>query len=123
MKFILFPLAVAFLLVFLYDRGFLSVKMSRAILFIGTIYSARYKSFHGSIRRVLRPVESKGYRFTFSSELERGAVEMEILDRNKNLLLHLQRHEEKEVFLEKGKKYFLVLKAHSADGAHHLEWK
>ena len=99
------------------------MKMSRAILFIGTIHSARYKSFHGSIRRILRPAESKGYRFTFSSELERGAVEMEILDRNKNLLLHLQRHEEKEVFLEKGKKYFLVLKAHSADGAHHMEWK
>lgn len=123
MKFILLPLAVVFLLVFLYDRGFLSVKMSRAILFIGTIYSARYKSFHGSIRRVLRPAESKTYLFSFSSELSRGSIEAEIFDKENHLLLQLQKHEIKELYLEQGRKYLLVLRARSADGAHHLEWE
>ncbi len=122
MKFLLIPLTVILLLFFLYDRGFISVKMGRALIFVGTIFSARYKGFHGTIRRVLRPAESKSYLFSFSSELSCGSIEAEIFDKENNLLLHLQRHEKKELYLEQGNKYILVLRARSADGAHHLEW-
>ena len=121
MKFLLLPLAVVLLLLFLYDRGFISVKMGRALIFVGTIFSARYKSFHGSIRRVLRPAET--YLFSFSSELSRGSIEAEIFDKENHLLLQLQKHEIKELYLEQGRKYLLVLRARSADGAHHLEWE
>ena len=123
MKFLLLPLAVVLLLLFLYDRGFISVKMGRALIFVGTIFSAHYKSFHGSIRRVLRPAESKTNLFSFSSELICGSIEAEIFDKENHLLLQQQKHEIKELYLEQGRKYLLVLRARAADGAHHLEWE
>lgn len=123
MKLLLLPLAVLGLLWFLYDRGLISVKMSRALIFVGTIFSARYKSFHGTLRRVLRPAQSRSYLFSFSSELSHGSVQAEIYDQEKNLLLCLKGHEERELYLEQGRKYLLVLRASSADGAHHLEWE
>ncbi len=121
MKFLLIPLAVGALLFFLYDRGAISVKMGRALVYIGSIYSARYKSFHGKLKRVYRPAESRVYCFVFSSELTCGSVELELLDKEKKQLLLLKGQETKEVFLEQGKRYQLILRCRSADGAHHLE--
>ena len=123
MKMLFLPLCILALLFFLYDRGYISIKTSRALIFVGTVYSVRYKSFHGTVRRVIRPAESKSYHFVFSSELNSGSVGAEIFDKENRLLLQLQRHEEKELYLEKGQKYVLVLRARFADGAHHLEWK
>jgi len=121
MKFLLIPLAVGAFLFFLYDRGMISVKMGRALVYIGTIYSARYKSFHGKLWRVYRPAESRTYRLVFSSELTCGSTELELLDREKKQLFLLQGNETKEIFLEQGKRYQLILRCRSADGTHHLE--
>ncbi|MBP1581961.1 MAG: hypothetical protein J6A26_06160 [Oscillospiraceae bacterium] len=119
----LIVLSIAALMVLLYQRGLISVKMGRALVFVGTIYSARYKSFHGTIRRVFRPAENKTYRFSFSSQLNSGSAEIEILDKKNQVLLHLQGMEQKELYLEQGEKYLIVLRCRSADGAHHLEWE
>ena len=51
------------------------------------------------------------------------SVDPPIFDKDNNLLLQLQKHESKELYLEQGRKYLLVLRARSADGAHQLEWE
>ena len=61
------------------------------------------------------------YQFCFSSELTSGSIEAELLDKEKQKLLILSGHESRELFLEEGKKYYLILHFHSADGAYHLE--
>lgn len=121
MKVLLIPMAVGALLFFLYEKGLISAKMGRSLLFVGSIYSARYQSFHGKLWRVYRPAESRVYRFTFSSELSRGSVELELVDKEKKQLLLLKGHDSKELFLEQGKRYRLCLRCSSADGAHHLD--
>ena len=119
---VLYLLGAFVLLYVLYEYGAISVKSSRVLIFIGTIYSARYKRSNGTIRRVFRPSESREYLFSFSSELSRGSVAVEILDNKKQSLLHLEGHETGKLVLEKGKKYILVLRMQNADGAHHLEY-
>lgn len=121
MNVVIYLLGLAALLFLLYDRGFISVKSARSLLFVGTIYSARYKSAHGTIRRIVRPGESKVYQLCFSSELDKGSVSMEILDSKKQSLLTLEGQQTAELFLEKGKRYVLVLHLKHADGAHHLD--
>ena len=123
MNIVFYLLGLAALLCLLYDRGFISVKNARSMLFVGTIYSARYKSAHGTIRRIVRPAESRVYQLVFSSELSKGSVSMEILDGQKQSLLTLEGQKTAELFMEKGKRYVLVLRLKNADGAHHLDRK
>ena len=121
MKALLLPAAVLILLVLLYNCGFISVKNARSWFFVGSIYSASYKGCHGKVYRIVRPSESRVYLLCFSSQLNNGSVEAELLDKDKNVLISLKGHENKELFLEQGKKYYLVLRFRSADGAHHFE--
>ena len=123
MNVVFYLLGLAGLLFLLYDRGFISVKSACSLLFVGTIYSARYKGAHGTIRRVVRPAESRLYQLCFSSELSKGSASMEILDGQKQSLLTLEGQQVEEIFLEKGKKYILILRLIHADGAHHLDRK
>ncbi len=123
MRVFLIPLGVLALLVLLYNRGMISVKRARAWFFFGTIFSASYKGCHGTVRRIVRPAESRSYRACFSCQLTCGSVRAELYDGDKNLLITLQGHENKELYLEQGKKYYLVLHFRSADGAHHLEFR
>ena len=123
MRALLIPLGVLALLALLYNRGMISVKHARAWFFFGTIFSASYKGCHGKVRRIIRPGESRSYLICFSSQLSSGEVQAELYDKEKNLLITLQGHENKELFLERGRKYYLVLRFRSADGAHHLEFR
>ena len=122
MDFVVLYLLGAFVLLYvLYECGVITIKSGRALLFVGTIYSARYKGCHRTLRRIVRPAESRVYQLVFSSELSKGSVSMEILDSKKQSLLTLEGQKTAELFMEKGKRYVLVLHLNNADGAHHLD--
>ena len=116
------PLILA-LLFFLYFRGLISVKCTRSLYWVGTIFSASYKSCYGRIIRIIRPSESRNYLICFSSQLTKGTVRAELLDKNKVCLLVLEGHMNQELHLEQGEKYYLVLHLKNADGAHHFEMR
>lgn len=121
MKSLMFLVGLIFSFWLLYDRGFLTVGSKRAVYFMGRLESASYKACSGVIHRIFRPKESGPYTFSLELQLQKGSVTVELLDRWENGLLRLDRSNRcAAVSLEKGEKYYLLVRFEGAEGSHRL---
>lgn len=121
MKSLLILGAMLLLFWLLYDRGFLTVSKKRALYFVGKVEAATYKNCSGTIHRIFRPKENREYCFSLDLQLNKGAVTMELLDRREHCLLRLNSyHNRGTVSLERGEKYYLLVRFEEAEGSHKL---
>lgn len=109
----------------LYRNGFLFLNNKRALTFIATDRgkAAKFSSCTGSLKRVLFFCESHSYHFTFSCELSKGQMSVELQDGAKQPLICLSGPAEcADLALEKGRRYYLVYRFRSATGEYRIDW-
>lgn len=119
-------LAISLALYLAYICGYVAVQAKRALLFAGSIRGdrARFSGCTGFVRCRFPVAESRTHRFDFALELDNGDVWVELLNRDKNVLMRLdnqRRHA--EVPLERGRAYHLVIRYQSASGKHALTYE
>lgn len=122
---------IAVVLVFyaLWCSGYLVVNRKRAVLFVGSLpgksrCGAKFSSCTGYMKRVIRFKESRSYEFDFQSTVTKGFVAVEVQDRNKEIILQLNKNVPKgTVAVSEKQRYYLVFRFENADGAYELRWE
>lgn len=118
---ILLPIA-AVVIWFLYANGYMVISSKRAVSFVGSDRGRRasFTACTGSIKRVIRFSESRTLHADFSLTLTKGFVSAELLDDRKQPLLRLDSSPTGSVFVEKGRRYWLIFHFQSATGDYTL---
>lgn len=111
------------LFVFLYNQGYMVVKSTSAVAFVGSAKgnSARFTSCSGYVKRIIRFKADGTYTFFLDAELSKGDMSVELFDstKEKNMLLNCA-NQSASVSAEKKKKYYLVINFRSATGMYAL---
>ena len=110
---------------FLYINGFMWMQKKRAVTYVGSMKGnkASFTSCTGYMKRVIRFKESKTCHLLMETELSNGDVSVEILDSEKQLVANLSSHVQSGDFdVEKGKRYYLIIRFRSATGGYVLHW-
>ena len=108
---------------FLYSQGYMVLKSISAVTFIGLKKGtgASFSSCTGFIKRVIRFKEDGTYTFTLDAELSKGTVSVELEDSAKQKTMQLDSsHGSAAVTVEKKKRYYLIVRFHSATGRYTL---
>lgn len=109
--------------VFLYDQGYMIVKSTSAVVFIGSARgnSARFTSCSGYIKRIVRFKDDGTYTFILDADLSKGDMSVELLDSAKQKIMQLNcANRSASVTVDKKKKYYLVFNFKSATGRYAL---
>lgn len=113
----------------LYLMGFVPISTRRALTFVGAgdwesqCVGASFTACSGTIRRVLRFRESRSYSFRLSGHLQQGDVTVQILDARRCPVLSLTADRPDGILsIQKGARYFLLIRFQSASGDYQLEW-
>ena len=119
---LLFAILFCILMYFLYINGYMIINAKRAAVFIGSIRGkgtcgASFRSCSGYMKRIMRFRESRAYHFVLDAKLVSGEMEVEILDRDKKVILHLDEKSPEATIEADGKKrYTLIFRFKSATG-------
>ena len=117
---------MAGIFLFLYNSGYMAVKLLSAVTFIGSSKGtgAKFTSCNGSIKRILRFKESGTFHYVLDAELSKGDMFVEILDSGKHSIMKLSReNNHASITVERKKKYFLVVNFKSATGRYSIIWE
>lgn len=113
----------------LYLQGFLTTNCKIALMYMGSIRGndsckASFKSCSGYMKRVIRFRESKSYRFVLNAELEKGELEVKILNSSKEPVMILNgTHPSAMVEMDKNRRYYLIFSFKSASGNYEFRWE
>lgn len=124
---ILLTLGIVFYL--LYLQGYMVVSSKRAVLFVGSVRGngsckASFSSCSGYMKRVMRFKESKAYYFTLDYELQKGDMEVKLLDASKQPIAILnQSCRNVMIDVDRKGRYYLVFTFKSASGNYELKWE
>ena len=124
-KTIIVLLIIGIVFYILYINGLLSIQSKRAVLYIGSLKgnSARFSSCTGYSKRVIRFRDSRRYCVVFDCELSKGDVSVEILNSAKQTMVCLNSGIPNGIInVEKGKRYYLLIRFQSATGRYTLRW-
>ena len=124
LSFFLLPAFMLVVFLVLYFNGFLVLNSKRALTFVG-VRQGREASFTactGQIRRIVRFPESKCFQMTFTPQLTKGDVYVELLDHKQQILLLDSSTQTGHVSAEKGRAYTLVIHFRAASGKYTLFW-
>ena len=111
------------LFVFLYNQGYMIVKSTSAVSFVGSANgsSARFSSCSGYIKRIVRFKDDATYTFILDADLSKGDMSVELLDSAKQRIMQLNCASNRaSIAVEKKKKYYLVFNFKSATGNYAL---
>ena len=126
---ILFTILFCVLMYFLYINGHMTINAKRAVTFIGSIRGrgkcgASFHSCSGYMKRIMRFKESRVYHFALETNLVNGELEVEILDRDKKPVMHLDGNVPKaELEVDRKKRYTLIFRFKSATGDFKMRWE
>ena len=107
----------------LYINGYMVVGSKRAVSFVGSDRGRRasFTACTGYIKRAVRFSESRTLHAALSLTLTKGAVYAELLDDRKQPLLRLDADcPDGSIFVEKGRRYWLIFHFQSATGDYFL---
>ena len=116
----------------LYQNGIGVLNSKAALLYRGYPRWGKYKNCirgdfaacHGTTRRVVRLRPGQAYRFVFSGRISKGTVEVEIRDRQGQLLALLDlQHLQEEVTPEPPGRLYVTTRFTRADGSYALSWQ
>lgn len=118
----LFIIAVALYAMYLMGRFPISKKT--ALTFVGNCKRATFTQCDGTIEQIVRFPQSRTYAFTLYSNIEKGDVQVMLLNRFKRPLLTLsQVHSKVEVPCKKGERYYLFVRFTQTSGAYEVKWE
>lgn len=112
----------------LWINGYMVLNKKRAVLFTGSILGknrckVRFSSCNGFVKKIIKFSDSRSYQFNFSNHITKGNVSIEILNKNKEIILNLSPSVPTGILdVNKKEKYYLVLKFDKADGEYKLTW-
>ncbi len=123
-------LLIIFLLVFtfiyvLYMKGMIPISVKSAVMFIGGpgCKKATFTSCNGYIKKIVKLEKDKVYNFTLHSNLTAGSIAVELIDKNKQIVLRLDVDNYTAVFgSNHSGRYTLIIRFHSATGEYELDW-
>ena len=110
-----------FVFYILYINGLLVINAKSAVMYVGSQrgFKAKFSSCSGYTKRVIRFKESKSYKVFFNCKLEKGEVEIELLDNAKQKLASLNTNNPiADINVDKNKRYYLVIRFLSATGSY-----
>ena len=126
---VLFAILFCILMYFLYINGYMIINAKRAVTFIGSIRGrgmcgASFRSCSGYMKRIMRFRESRAYHFVLDAKLVSGEMEVEILDRDKKVIMHLDEHSpEAAIEVDAKMRYTLIVRFKSATGDFKMRWQ
>ena len=124
--------AVLVLIYVLYQNGIGVLNSKAALLYRGFPRWGKYKncirgdfaSCHGTIRRVVRLAPGRTYCFDFSGRVSKGAVQVEIRNRQGQMLALLDlQHPCEDVTAEPPGRLYVTTRFTKADGSYALSWQ
>ena len=110
----------------LYINGYMVTKATKSVMFVGSKRGKKAKFTHcnGYIKRVIKFDESRLYKIILDAELTKGDIIAEVSDAGKNVVAVLDSiNKNAEIFVEKGKRYYLTMRFKSAAGQYEIDWK
>lgn len=116
----------------LYQNGIGAINAKTALLYRGYPRWGKYKNCirgdfaacQGTIRRVVRLRPGQAYCFEFSGRISKGAVQVEIRNRQNQLLAVLDLHHPQEtIAAEPPGRLYVTTRFTKADGTYALSWQ
>lgn len=125
---LLFIIGLPVLCYILWVNGYMVLNKKRAVLFSGSILGksrckVRFLSCNGFVKKVMKFSDSRSYQFDLNNHIAKGDVSIEILNKNKEIILKLTPSNHTGILdVNKKERYYLVLKFDKADGEYELTW-
>lgn len=129
MKALLILLLLPVIYYVLYINGYMISGSKSAKTFVGknrgtNAFWAQFVDCSGELKKVARFRKNKEYKFRLDAGLNYGTVSIEILDKEKNVLLRLTPEQgEASIEVDKKKRYYMVYRFENATGAYELTWE
>lgn len=129
MKALLILLLLPVIYYVLYINGYMISGSKSAKTFVGknrgtNAFWTQFVECSGELKKVAKFRKSKEYMFRLNSSLNCGTVAVEILDKEKNVLLRLTPEQaEASIVADKKKRYYMLYKFEEATGAYELTWE
>ncbi len=125
--FLLFPFVLIYLL---YLGGFVQLKFTRAVGYIGcdgnsckNYHKASVECCSGYLKRVLKFKQDGELVFSFNPAITAGTVKVDVLDSNKNTILSLDdENRTGKINVKQNEKYRLVILYDKANGSYEVNW-
>ena len=122
-KIMLLGILLVGIFVLLYQQGYMALKFTSAVTFIGSAKGngAKFTSCNGSLKRIVRFKEDGICTYTLDAELTKGDLSVELLDAAKKKIMQLDCiNRSASVAVEGKKKYYLIIRFRSATGRYTL---
>ena len=129
MKEILIIVLLPVIFYVLYINGYMVLGKKTAKIFVGknrgtNAYWSQFASCNGTLKRVARFRDSKEYKFHLDAGLAEGTVLVELLDKDKNVIMSLSPENPDAAFsVDKKNRYYMVYKFEHATGSYELTWE
>lgn len=113
----------------LYINGYMISGSKSAKTFVGknrgtNAFWTQFVECSGELKKVVKFRKSKEYKFNLNASLNCGTVSIEILDKEKNVVMCLTPEQaEASIEVDKKQRYYMVYKFEDATGAYELTWE
>lgn len=129
MKALLILLLLPVIYYVLYNNGYMVSGSKSAKVFVGknrgtNAYWMQFVECSGELKRMVRFRQSKEYKFYLNANITVGMVAIEILDKEKQVVLRLTPEQpEARMMADCTQKYYTVYKFENASGAYEMTWE
>ena len=129
MKALLILLLLPVIYFLLYNTGYMVTGSKTAKVFVGknrgtNAYWMQFVECSGELKRMVRFRRCKEYKFVLDASIAEGTVSIEILDKEKNVVLRLTPEQpEASMLADSGQKYYTVYKFENASGTYEMTWE
>ena len=116
---------LAVLFYVLYVNGWLIVNAKRAVMYVGSLRGRKavFTSCTGYIKRVVKFRSGGTRHLALDVQLSQGELSVELLDSAKRTVARLDSGSPgADVSVERGRRYYLVVRFQSATGRYTLSW-
>ena len=129
MKEILIIVLLPVIFYVLYLNGYMVLGKKTAKIFVGknrgtNAYWSQFADCTGTLKRVARFRNSKEYKFHLDAGLAEGTVSVDLLDKEKNVIMSLTiENPDASFIVDKKNRYYMVYKFEHATGSYELTWE
>lgn len=129
MKVILIVALLPVIYYVLYINGYMITGSKSAKAFVGknrgtNAYWTQFVDCSGELKKVARFRKEKEYKFFLDVGLSYGNVAIELLDKEKNVIMSLTPETpEGSITVDKKQRYYMVYKFENATGSYEMRWE
>ena len=129
MKAILILIMLPIIFYVLYSNGYMVLGKKTAKIFVGknrgtNAYWSQFGECNGELKKVARFRSSKEYKFHLDVGLAEGTVSVELLEKDKNVIMKLTPETPDASFtVDKKNRYYMVYKFEHATGSYEMTWE